>query len=435
MNQFIKGVLFICRVIYVISSETILYGIFRDYSNFIDRITRNLAAINILYVKVFQAFASNNCLIDDETNNQLLKFTDNAPWTMDDINLRDINSICYENNLRFNTETELPVNTGMISLVFKLYNKDTNTPVILKMKRNQIEEKLIDAICNLQTFMYLLSFFPIINKYRFAELVDKNINIIQHQTNFTEEIDNMERIKNNCKHLKYVKIPCVYKDVTVKYPNAILMEYIDGIKLNEIEEEDYEGFAKQVIKFGFVTSIIHGVTHGDLHEGNILFIKDNNEEKYKYKIGVIDFGIIYDLGDGFRGLLFDVFTNIFNTDPKDSAVKLLNSGLIDPPNILSQIPKKHYDNIIEFTSKIIQETMSTSTKMNQIQIYKFLSTLKDYLSDKDIANIGIRPSDNFVKTQLVLAMSHGVTLTLCKSDFASLADKVLNELFHTNIAF
>jgi len=435
MNKFIKEVCFIGRVIYVISSETILYGIFRDYSNFIDRITRNLASINILYVKVFQAFASNNSLIDDKTNNQLLKFTDNAPWTTDDINLSEIVSICNENNLCFKSESELPINAGMISLVFKLYDKDTNNPFILKMKRNRIEEKLSDAINNLQTFMYLLSFFPIINKYRFAELVDKNINIIQHQTNFTEEVDNMERIKQNCKYLKYVKIPCVYKDVTLKYPNAILMEYIDGIKLNEIEEEDYEGFAKQVMKFGFVTTIIHGVTHGDLHGGNILFIKDNNEEKYKYKIGVIDFGIIYDLGDGFRGLLFDVFTNIFNTDPKDSAVKLLNSGLIDPPNILSQIPKKHYDNIIEFTSKMIKETMSTSTKMNQIQIYKFLSTLKDYLSDSELTNIGIRPSDNFVKSQLVLAMSHGVTLTLCNGDFSTLADKVLNELFHTNLAF
>ena len=202
MNQFIKEVCFIGRVIYVISSETILYGIFRDYSNFIDRITRNLASINILYVKVFQAFASNNSLIDDKTNNQLLKFTDNAPWTTDDINLSEIVSICNENNLCFKSESELPINAGMISLVFKLYDKDTNNPFILKMKRNRIEEKLSDAISNLQTFMYLLSFFPIINKYRFAELVDKNINIIQHQTNFTEEVDNMERIKQNCKHLK-----------------------------------------------------------------------------------------------------------------------------------------------------------------------------------------------------------------------------------------
>ena len=56
-----------------------------------------------------------------------------------------------------------------------------------------------------------------------------------------------------------------------------------------------------------------------------------------------------------------------------------------------------------------------------------------YLSNYELANMGIRPSDNLVKSQLVLAMSHGVTLTLCKDDFMTLADKVINELFHANM--
>jgi ADP-heptose:LPS heptosyltransferase len=111
----------------------------------------------------------------------------------------------------------------------------------------------------------------------------------------------------------------------------------------------------------------------------------------------------------------------------------LSSGLIDPPNIIQQIPKEHYENIINFASSIIEETIQSSKKANQLQIYKFLHTFKEYLSNSELANIGIRPSDNFVKTQLVLAMSHGVTLTLCKNDFFPLADKVINELFHINM--
>ena len=92
-----------------------------------------------------------------------------------------------------------------------------------------------------------------------------------------------------------------------------------------------------------------------------------------------------------------------------------------------------YENIINFASEIIEETVKSSKKANQIQIYKFLSKLKDYLSTSELANLGIRPSDNFIKSQLVLAMSHGVTLTLCNNDFMGLADKVINELFHTNM--
>lgn len=431
--NFFKEIVFIFKVLYIIGSEVIYYVIFRDYLNFIDNITHRLASVNILYVKIFQAIASNNNLIDEKTNNKLLKFTDNAPWSYEDINLRDIINMSEKYNVNLKSGYEVPINSGMISLVFKAYDKETGKPLIIKLKRNNIEAKLNDSIKNLQTFMYLLSFIPIINKYQLTEVVNKNIDIIKHQTNFLEEVDNMIRIKENCKNLKYVKIPSVNKDVTIEYPNIILMEYIVGIKLNEIKEEDYESFAKIVMKFGFVTTIVHGVAHGDLHGGNILFIKNEKEEKYKYKIGVIDFGIIYELESGYKGLLFEIFTQMFNTSPRDSAIKILKSGIIDPPGILEQIPKHHYENIVQFTSEIIGETVNSYKKANQVQIYKFLYKFKQYLTKTEISNMGIRPSDNLVKTQLVLAMSHGVTLTLCKDDFMTLADKVINELFHTNM--
>jgi hypothetical protein len=77
--------------------------------------------------------------------------------------------------------------------------------------------------------------------------------------------------------------------------------------------------------------------------------------------------------------------------------------------------------------------VNSSKKANQVQLYKFLYKLKEYFGQSKMATIGIRPSDNLVKTQLVLAMSHGVTLTLCKDDFMTAADKVINELFHTNM--
>jgi hypothetical protein len=48
-----------------------------------------LSSINILCVKVFQAIALNNSLIDEKINNKLLQFTDNPPWNFSDIKLSD----------------------------------------------------------------------------------------------------------------------------------------------------------------------------------------------------------------------------------------------------------------------------------------------------------------------------------------------------------
>jgi predicted unusual protein kinase regulating ubiquinone biosynthesis (AarF/ABC1/UbiB family) len=434
MFKNLKSIVFLLNVIFIFGSEIFIYSFFCDYSNFIERLTLRLSLVNILCVKIFQAFALNNNLIDEKTNNKLLLFTDNAPWNISDIDLYNLIKISQTYNLCLENGYEKPINSGMISIVFKAYEiNNYNKPVIIKMKRKNIEQKLNDAIENLLFSVYLLSFIPIFNKYQFVEIVKKNIEIIRHQTNFLEEVDNMNRIKINCKNLKYIKIPSARREVTEQYPNSIMMEFIEGIKINQIQKEDYQEFAKQVMKFGFVTTIVHGVTHGDLHGGNILFIKDNQDNKYPYKIGVIDFGIIYEVETKYKNLFFDIITQIFDTSPRETAIKILNSGIIEPPNILQKIPKEDYENIISFSTEIIDETVNISKKANQVQIYKFLAKLKDYLSNSKLVELGIRPSDNFIKIQLVLAMSQGVTLTLCGDKFIALADKVINELFHTNM--
>jgi len=392
-----------------------------------------LANVNILYVKVFQAFALNNSLIDENINNMLLKFTDNAPWTRDDIDVDTLNALKEDQQLVICDGVYNPINSGMISLVFKARRISDDSNVIIKIKRRMIEIKLKDAIDNLMFFMYFLSFFPLVKKYQLAELVNKNIDIIKHQINFDEEVQNIVKIKTNCKHLKYVKIPAVFKEVTDKYPNVILMEQIDGVPINKVKEEDYEEFAKPVLKFGFVTTLLHGVTHGDLHSGNILFIKDDDDKKYKHKIGVLDFGIIYEIDSQFKGVLFSLLTEMFNDSPKVTAIKLLDSGLIEPLDLVKSLPDEHRTNIINFTSEIVSETINNPNNANQMQLYKCLSEFKKYISNPEISGLGLRPSDNFVKIQLVLAMAHGVTLTLCKDDYMPFANKVINELFHTDI--
>ena len=433
MFKIFKQIFFLANIFLIFGIEFLIYNIFNDFPNFIERLSIRLSNVNILYVKIFQAFALNNSLIDEKINNKLLRFTDNVPWSHNDIDLLELIEICDNFEIILQADNITPINSGMISLVFKATRKYSLQPVIIKMKRKNIEQKLNDGIDNLLFFMYLLSFIPIINKYKIAEVINKNIEIIRNQTNFLEEVDNMNRMRNNCKNLKYVKIPITNRSITEEYPNCIIMEYIDGIKINQIQKKDYEEFAKQVMKFGFVTTIIHGLTHGDLHAGNILFIKDNYDKKYPYKIGVIDFGIIYEIDTEYKCMLFDVLTQMFELEPRDSAIKMLNSGIIDPPGILKHIPKEDYENIILFTADIIDETINSSKKANQVQLYKFISKFNDYLITSMVSNIGIRPSDNFIKTQLVLAMSHGITLTLCKDDFMILADKVINELFHANM--
>jgi predicted unusual protein kinase regulating ubiquinone biosynthesis (AarF/ABC1/UbiB family) len=401
---------------------------FRDYAYFIHRLTNNLASINILYVKAFQAVALNNSLISENMNNQLLRFTDNVPWSYDDLDFFTLVQISDELNLEFRDGFENPINSGMISLVFKVYKRETNEPLIVKIKRSNIDRKLAEAIDDLLYVVDILSFMPVFKKYQISQTIRNCVDIISVQTNFDIEVKNMNRMKHNCSKLKYVQIPSALKEVTDTYPNVIVMEYIEGVPIHKIDPSDFDPFAKLVMKFGFVTSLMHGITHGDLHSGNILFIKDEQDNKITYKIGVIDFGIVYEIEETYKNVLFQIFADLFTLSSDEIAEKIMKSGLIEPIEIVNNLPIWYYENIKQIISDIIESTLKEA---NQKQLYRFLSEFYCYLKDNDdLAKLGLRPSNSFVKTQMCLAMAHGVTLTLCKDNCINIADKVLNDLFH-----
>jgi len=430
LKENINSIVFLFNIALIFIVEIFYYLISNNYILLIDRLTIKLAKINILYVKLFQAFSLNNNLINEDINNKLMEFTDNVPWKVSEIDYETLFKISDKYNI--NMENYYPINSGMISIVFKGFDKINNKNIIIKIKRKNIENNLDVSIKNVLFLVNVLSFINIINKYQINEIINKNIDILKKQTNFLQEVDNMLLIRENCKNLKYIKIPNVNKNITEEYQNVIVMELIEGIKLKNIKEEDYKEYSKQIIKFGIVTTLIHGITHGDLHCGNILFIKDN-DKKYPYKLGILDFGIIYKFSPKLKTFLSDILISIFNISSRETAKKILNSVIIEPEGILNKISNEDYNNIINLTEEIITETKISYKKANQIQIYNFLSNLNKYLSKKELLNLGIKVSDDFLKLQLVLAMSQGATLKLCKGDFVNVINEVINEIFNISL--
>lgn len=441
MYKIIEGIGFLFRILFLFIKEGIYYGIYRDYRLLIRNLARNLANMNILYVKLFQAIVLHNQIIDKEMNHELMNFTDQAPWNFDDIHLESLSNLAVKHQIYLQNGFYYPINAGMISLVYKTYCEKREKHIIIKIKRKNIDIKLKSGIDQFLFLLYFLSFFPILNQYNLHELIQKNIDIIQHQICFQEEVDNIIRVKENCKYLKYVKIPEVYPEFTREDPNLIVMEFIEGINIKDVLEEDREIFAKQLLKFGFVTTLMHGFTHGDLHAGNILFIKDSHsfikdspETKDSYKVGILDFGIMYPINDHFRNTLFDVTTDLFSEPPEVIAKKMLHSGIIiQPLEMIEALHKDHYQSILDIMTFAFNETLHRNKDGNQIRLYQFIHHLHSYLKTNSLQSLGLYLSDDFIKMQLVLAMAHGVTMKLCKENYIELADRVINELFHTDL--
>jgi len=446
MIRTIYNLLFLLQTSFIFFTEFGLYFFTRNYDSFIMRITKRLASSNILYVKVFQSFALNNSIMNDKMNNELLKFTDNAPYTNEDIDYDTLLQLSMDYDIVFNHEFDKPMNSGMISLVYSatLNNSNTNNHnnIVIKIKRKNIDKKLEIGIDNLLFLINLLKYIPFLRNYNITRLIEDNIETIKQQTDFSNEIANIKRMQRNCINLDYVKIPYVYETINNDYNNVIAMSYINGKKFNEIEKDDYLEFAKQVIKFGIVTSFIHGFSHGDFHIGNILFIKEDEE---KYKLGIIDFGIMSEIKEPFKSNLLSCLMSVFQESPIIFLNKFINSGIFEPSLIKDILPQNVYDNFIQVNLQLLEKYLY-SKRVDQILLYEFIHIFFAFINNtnntntnntnKNIYNLskyGILPSDNFIKLQLSLAMSNGVTFALCQDKTFQLMNDVVNELFHTKL--
>ena len=422
----IKQIIFLVRLIYIILSEAIIFVILNNKNNTIIRLTNRLSKINMLYVKIFQAIALNTSFIDEAIDTKLIDFTDHAPFTIDDIDFKSLYDLSVEHNLDFGDGYNKPINSGMISLVFKAYDRD-GKKLAVKVKRLNIDKTLEDAISNLLFVINL--FFKGTQVY---EIVYKNINTIRNQTDFISEIENMIHFSENCKHLDYIVVPSVIESITRKHENVIVMDYIESVKLCDLTIDEKLLYAEKIIKLGFVTLFVHGFIHCDLHPGNILFIK--NEKENETKLGILDFGIVSTINPEFKEIIYNLVVglDVTNVSFDKLAEKCLLSGIIEPVDVIRNIPKKQFIVIKEILSKTLS---AISNDTNQIHVYKFIDELNKLTKTEDFKDLRMKPSNDFVKLQLVIAMSHGITNNLCGDNCILLVDKVLRELFRVDLIF
>jgi predicted unusual protein kinase regulating ubiquinone biosynthesis (AarF/ABC1/UbiB family) len=347
--------------------------------------------------------------------------------------------LCTEHDIVFQNGFDKPINSGMISLVYlarykSVTSNTSNTNnIVIKIKRKNIDQKLEEGINNLLFFINLLKIIPFFNNYKISETIQNNINVIKEQTNFVKEIANIQRVQNNCKNIDYIKIPIVYDNINNDYPNVIAMEHIDGKKFNELDKEDYLVFAKQVVKFGIITTVIHGFSHGDFHVGNILFIKEFNKNNNSplYKLGIIDYGIMTEIREPFKSNILNCLTSVFQDTSIIFLDKFINSGIFEPCIIKNIMPEKIYNNLIESNLSFVDKLVH-SKNLNQIFFHEIIKFLLGFLNS-NLSKYGITMSDNFIKLQLSLAMSNGVTFALCQDKTMQLTNDVVNELFHTEL--
>ena len=91
-------------------------------------------------------------------------------------------------------------------------------------------------------------------------------------------------------------------------------------------------------------------------------------------------------------------------------------------------------------SEFVDKSVKVHDNINQFEVYEFLTHLNTYIdkinSDQNkilglgLKQLKLKPSDDFIKIQVLFGMLHGVVLKLCDGKYVQMANEVLNELFN-----
>ena len=83
--------------------------------------------------------------------------------------------------------------------------------------------------------------------------------------------------------------------------------------------------------------------------------------------------------------------------------------------------------------KLNPEYSSENKKGGLINIIDFILKINDYFNENNLKEYNIQVSKNFLKVQMVMAMSQGIGIMLCKERNIEMINQVIREIFHLDL--
>jgi len=320
------------------------------YNAMIKSIGTKFAATNIYYIKMFQALAYS---ADFAANDELIAFfrdyTDNVAFTESEYSVSELadlseyaKTIGYELSLTggngSGNDSILPAKAGSISLVFygticKLEQQPQqpqSSPIVIKYLRANMRRRVLDSIDDFKYLVWCLNKIPSLRYLHLNDIYNEQRVLMMDQLDFAKEAACIGEVYENCKEMRCVTVPVVYPEFTAKFPNLIVMERIMGKTLDQLDDAVKDHYCHILARGLVKTVFIDGLYHCDLHPGNVIFIEDDNENAVtKYRIGLLDFGIIGKLTVDEQEITYQVFHSILNKDA-DRAISIIMASYTEP---------------------------------------------------------------------------------------------------------
>ena len=382
--------------------QGLCYLMGRDRIDCIKNVANYLANKNIIYSKIFQSLSCGANILTDDEMQFLSKFNDEAPFN--DRELWNIESLITNVNISTGKTLEIskiPIKSGMIALVYK--GKLDGEDIIVKVKRKHIYDKLLDGIQKMEYVMRLSLYLPYINILSLPDVFEENVEEMLKQVDFKNELSVSQKIYNNFEYVDDIIIPKVYPEFTEADNRIIVMSYLDGKTIHELNPMDKYEYGKIVAKYSMKSILYDRLYHNDLHAGNIFFMEVDGVKK----IGVIDFGATGTMSRHQQNIFYEFFKQGAISRNYEGAAEVLVKDLVNPHERFEELSSEDkLDLMIELT-KLTRECFSAVTQMDVQLIYNLNVALYKY---------DLKLSRFFCRLQLSLGIAGSVTNALCETE-------------------
>ncbi|HEY4388244.1 MAG TPA: AarF/ABC1/UbiB kinase family protein [Ktedonobacteraceae bacterium] len=206
----------------------------------------------------------------------------------------------------------------------------TGETVAVKIQRPHIAQLVNMDLSTLRFVIWLINRF--VNTSEFIDLMGlyrEFRRTTYEEIDYMTEATNAKRFRTMFENDPTIYIPRIYDEYTRRH--MLVLEWIDGIKINDYAELDAAHInrlevATRAVNAYFRQFFDEGFFHADPHPGNI-FVKKGNDD-YGPVIAFVDFGMVGNLSNSMKKSIRSIFLSFLTRDSHSLVQALSQLGFI-----------------------------------------------------------------------------------------------------------
>ncbi len=291
-----------------------------------ERIRMALEELGPTFVKLGQILSTRPDLVSVDLLREFSKLQDKVPpFPFSEVKQIVQSELGFEPKALFEYFDEKPFASASIGQVHRAHLKD-GEEVAIKVQRpgiTKIIEVDLEIMLHLATLMERHVEEMVL--HRPVKIVEEFARTLEKEIDYTIEATSMERVAMHFLDDADIYIPMVFRDWTTT--RILTTEFIDGIKVSEIDRLDAAGLDRKIITARGADLLLnqvfkHGFFHADPHPGNIFVLANN-------VICLIDFGMMGSVDRHTKEKFVDLIDSVVRKDESRTAQALLKLSTWD----------------------------------------------------------------------------------------------------------